>query len=177
MHASMHVLLASVTSIAVALTACSERGQSSSSAATHTDEGPNDPSIQVASLQKLSSSVTAAGVPTRYDAYFDGQQLKVIVESRQGAAAAEHGEYQYLGARLLEYAGGALASTTETAGDIELKFDTQGRLLSARDREDPSRTIEQAQIDGLRARAELLRSHALAQRSVSAHQQAGEERG
>lgn len=178
MHASPLVLWAVSGTLCFTLTACSGGDQSSAPAPPPPSASSTKPapSISVASLQKLSSNVTAAGIATRYDAYFDQQQLKAIVESRQGPSTG-HGEYLYMGARLVEYSGNVLPDLRGGKGRIELKFDLQGRLVSARDRQNPAQTVEQAQIDALRARADLLRSHALTQRSVSAHQRTEEERG
>lgn len=160
------------------LSACSERNQTSPPASAAATPAQREPSIDVASLQKLSAKVTAGGIATSYDAYFDAQQLKAIVEERRGSSATAQGEYLYMGARLMQYAGNALPlAAQEGTGTIELKFDLQGRLLSARNLQYPARTVDQVQIDALRARAELLRSHALAQHSVNAHQRTEEERG
>lgn len=169
MHVS--ILLLWAAAFALGLSGCSERAQTPSSPAAPTqaqaEPAPGEPSFDAASLQKLSSKVTAAGVAARYDAYFDGEQLRAIVESRSDPPG--HGEYLYMGARLLEYTGSPLGSNEE----IQLRFDLQGGLISAVNRTDSGKDIEQSEIDALRARAELLRSHALTQRSISAHRHAG----
>lgn len=180
MHAPSHVLWAGAALLFLTLAACSERDQSPPPAQKQTPSAsaPLKPSINVASMQKVSSKLTTAGMATRYDAYFDGQQLKAIVEERQAPSQSAQGEYLYMGARLMQYVGGPLPDVAgHDAETIEMKLDLQGRLLSVRDREDPARAIEPAQVDALRARAELLRSHALTQRSISAHQQAEEGHG
>jgi hypothetical protein len=175
MHASILLLCAAgAAAVAVGLSACSERPENPGASAPSqalTERTPRQPSFDAASLQKLSSKVAATGVEGRYDAYFDEQQLKAIVESRSDAG---HGEYHYMGARLMEYTGSSLASETLPQEEIQLRFDPQGRLISAVNRNDPEKDVEQSQIDTLRARADLLRSHALTQRSVSAHRRAAE---
>lgn len=157
---------------ALLIAACSERG--SSAIAPPTAVARIEPSFETKSLQELSSQVAAGGIPTTYDAYFDQQQLKGILEERQEPVGIGQGEYVYMGARLLQYRGSTLRSHLEhDSGTIELKFDLQGRLESARALRDPTRTVEPSQIDAIRARGQLLRSHALAQRSLDAHRTEG----
>jgi hypothetical protein len=179
LHATLRVLCAGVA-LGLVVAACSkdspdpQRASSPAPAASPRFE----PSFDVKALQKMSSTIVATGIATKYDAYFDQRQLSAIVEERQAASSVEHGEYLYMGARLMQYTGVALPGAPDsTAGLIELKFDLQGRVVSARSLEDGGRHVDQWQIDALRARAELLRSHALAQRSINAHQQTEEARG
>jgi hypothetical protein len=159
------------------LAACSERDPGILPAQTPATSARMQPSFETRSLQKISSKVAAGGIPTSYDAYFDQQQLKGIIEERS-SATTEQGEYIYTGARLMQYTGSALPASAHTAGIIELKFDLQGRLQSARTTSnDSAPSIEQQQIDAIRTRALLLRSHALARRSINAHRQTGPEHG
>jgi hypothetical protein len=177
MHASRLVLWAAA--FALGSSGCSERAQTPDAPTPPQAAGerqPREPSFDATSLHKLSSKATAAGIEGRYDAYFDGEQLKAIVESRSDPAG--HGEYHYMGARLLEYTGSLLDSgSSQSNEEIQLRFDLQGALISAVNRADAQKAVEQSQIDALRARAQLLRSHALTQRSVSVHRHAAGEHG
>ena len=100
-----------------------------------------------------------AAVPTHYAAAFAGQQLEYITETRTVAGSNTMGRYEFYGARLVRYVGEPLQST----GNIELKFDMQGALLS------DSAGVSSADIDVIKNRAQLLRSHALAQRAARSH--------
>ncbi|HKU13081.1 MAG TPA: hypothetical protein VJQ52_01725 [Steroidobacteraceae bacterium] len=109
--------------------------------------------------ESVSSHVNVAGVAATYDATFAAGQLQSIVEQRADAHSAE---YQFRGARLLHYRGSGLANP-ET---IELRFDLQGALTLAKA---GSGTVPAEEISAIRERAQLLRSHALAQRSTRDH--------
>jgi hypothetical protein len=107
----------------------------------------------------FSSQINAAGIAARYDATFaDGERLR-IVEQR---ADSRTGEYEFRGARLLHYSGGGLS----TAGPIELRFDLQGALELA---QAGAGAAPPEEISAIRERAQLLRSHALAQKTNHNH--------
>lgn len=107
-----------------------------------------------ANARKVSSQITAAGIAATYDATFEkGERLR-IAEQR---ADSRNAEYEFRGARLLHYSGGGLSS----ADPIELRFDLQGKLELAKAR---SGTVPPEEISAIRERAQLLRSHALAQK-------------
>jgi hypothetical protein len=107
----------------------------------------------------LSGQLNAAGIAAKYDATFaDGEQLR-IVEQR---ADARTGEYEFRGARLLHYSGNALSS----ANSIELRFNLQGAVESA---QSAAGTVPPEEISAIRERAQLLRSHALAQQTSHDH--------
>jgi hypothetical protein len=107
----------------------------------------------------VSSRVTAAGIAATYDATFeDGERLR-IAEQRTDS---RNGEYEFRGARLLHYYGAGLSS----AAPIELSFDLQGALQLAKSE---SGTLPPEEVSAIRARAQLLRSHALAQKSNQNH--------
>ena len=114
---------------------------------------------QPAVTETVSSHVNVAGVAATYDATFAAGQLHSIVEQRSDA---HRGEYQFRGARLLHYVGSGLANPDP----IELRFDLQGALTSAKA---GSGTVAAEEISAIRERAQLLRSHALAQRSTRDH--------
>jgi hypothetical protein len=112
-----------------------------------------------ADARTLSSSITAAGVAATYDATFeDGERLR-IAERR---ADSRNGEYEFRGARLLHYSGGGLSSPDA----IELRFSLQGALELAKG---AAGTIPAEEISAIRERAQLLRSHALAQKTNHDH--------
>jgi hypothetical protein len=111
----------------------------------------------------LSAEIQAAGARTRYDAHFTEGQLTRIAEKRVRASGGEaSGDYEFRGARLLRYAGAPL----EGDGALALELDMQGRVVEARIDGRPARPEE---IDAVRSRAQLLRSHALTQSATRAH--------
>jgi hypothetical protein len=107
----------------------------------------------------LSAHINAAGVAAKYDATFgDGEHLR-IVEQR---ADSRSGEYEFRGARLLHYSGSGLSS----AEPIELRFNLQGALELA---QSGAGTVSPQEISAIRERAQLLRSHAVAQKTSHDH--------
>lgn len=95
-----------------------------------------------------------------YRAYFHGTQLTRL-EEIQGARRAS---YEFTGARLRRY-----ESTTEGL-QVKMEFDERGKLLRAsRTGKDAAATARAEDVDDLRNRAGLLRSHALAQQEIQAH--------
>lgn len=107
----------------------------------------------------LSGRLNAAGVAAKYDATFtDGEQLR-IVEQRDDSRT---GEYEFRGARLLHYSGGGLSS----AEPLELRFNLQGAVELA---QSAAGTVSPEEISAIRERAQLLRSHALAQKTSHNH--------
>ena len=75
---------------------------------------------------------------------------------------SRNGEYEFRGARLLHYSGSGLSN----AEPIELRFDLQGALELAKS---ASGTVPPEEISAIRERAQLLRSHALAQKNNHDH--------
>ncbi|HKS58159.1 MAG TPA: hypothetical protein VJS12_22880, partial [Steroidobacteraceae bacterium] len=82
-----------------------------------------------------------------------------IVEQR---ADSRQGTYDFRGARLLHYSGSGLS----TADPIELRFDLQGALTLSKA---GAGAVPAEEVSAIRERAQLLRSHALAQRSSRDH--------
>ena len=108
---------------------------------------------------KMSAKIDAAGIAAHYEATFEGKQLVHLVETRaQGSA-----EYEVKGARLLSYSGAPLHGEE----GIELRMDVNGKVLSAMAGSQP---LPQQRISEITSRAQLLRSHALAQAATLAHQ-------
>jgi hypothetical protein len=98
-----------------------------------------------------------------YTPHFENEQVRMITEERvpkNGLLA--RGEYHYQGARLLRYQGTAFESNEPLAAEFTL----QGTLVAARK---ANSEASQSEITHLRTRAQLLRSHALAQRATELH--------
>jgi hypothetical protein len=110
-------------------------------------------------VQTLSSRINAAGIAATYAATFGAEQQLRIVEQR---ADSRNGEYEFRGARLLHYSGSGLSSTDP----IELRFDLQGVLTLSKAGAGP---VPAAEVSAIRERAQLLRSHALAQKTTRDH--------
>jgi hypothetical protein len=108
----------------------------------------------------LEGEITTGGMQATYRATFMDNQLRRIGETR---ASSGEGEYQFQGARLMSYAGGPLSG----AGPIEIQFNLQGAVTMSRA---PSGAVSPEEIAAIRTRAQLLRSHALAQRATRAHE-------
>ena len=112
-----------------------------------------------ADANTLSSQINAAGIAAKYDATFEDAERLRIVEQR---ADSRTGEYEFRGARLLHYSGGSLS----TADPIELRFNLQGALELAKA---GAGAVPPQEITAIRERAQLLRSHALAQKTSHDH--------
>ena len=112
---------------------------------------------------ELKASLAAGTTPATYAAAFADGQLKRIAEERKPAGApARHANYVFYGARLIEYSGAALQSDAT----LELRFDMQGGIESA---SGSAGQPADAEINAIRNRAQLLRSHALARRATRGH--------
>jgi hypothetical protein len=109
----------------------------------------------------MRARLNASGVAAEYSAHFDGKNLVRIDEHRQpqGSSAVD-GEYTFQGARLLRYHGAKISQPAV----MDLQFDMQGALQSGRVAD-----VTAEDIDAIRNRAQLLRSHALAQRGAREH--------
>ena len=151
--------------LASALSSCSKHGEQSSMRASPavTPRLADEVNETHRTEDVMRVEVAAGGIPTTYQAYFREEQLRRISETRARAdAQSAPGDYEFQGGRLLHYTGHALRSEAP----LELKFDLQGKatLANAGDR---SASLEE--ISEIRARAQLLRSHALAQRATRSH--------
>jgi hypothetical protein len=114
-----------------------------------------------APAQTLQGELTTGGTSVSYEASFAGGQLSRISETRGTPDATRNGEYDFYGARLLHYKGGALSDGTA----IELEFNMNGALTATH----AARAVSAEEIAAIRTRADLLRNHALAQESVRSH--------
>ena len=143
--------------ILLALGACSKEP-------TTTQSVPLTPAIAptndaAANARTLSGRINAAGIEATYEATFGEQERVRIAEQR----ADRRGEYELRGARLLHYSGSGLSS----ADAIELRFSLQGVLELAKS--GSGGTVPQEEISAIRERAQLLRSHALVQKTTRDH--------
>ena len=112
-----------------------------------------------ADAHTVSSRINATGIEATYEATFEeGERLR-IAEQR---ADSRSGDYEFRGARLLHYSGGALSSPEA----IELRFDLQGALTFSKV---GAGAVSAEEISAIRERAQLLRSHALAQKTTRDH--------
>jgi hypothetical protein len=109
--------------------------------------------------QTLSSRITAAGLAATYQATFEDSERVRIAEQR---ADSRRGEYEFRGARLLHYSGGGLSSPDT----IELRFDLQGAVTLSKA---AAGAVPAEEVSAIRERAQLLRSHALAQKTTQGH--------
>jgi hypothetical protein len=109
--------------------------------------------------RSLSSHINAAGIPATYEATFGAQQQLRISEQRPDS---RNGHYEFRGARLLHYSGSGLSSPDP----IELRFDLQGVLTLSKA---GAGAVPAEEVSAIRERAQLLRSHALAQETTRDH--------
>ena len=112
-----------------------------------------------AAAETISNHINAAGIAATYEATFAAEEHVRIVEQR---ADSRNGTYDFRGARLLHYSG----SGVSTADPIELRFDLQGALTLSKA---GAGAVPAEEVSAIRERAQLLRSHALAQRSSRDH--------
>lgn len=122
--------------------------------------GPAIPLVARADNKQGSIPIDAGGIATRYTPEFAGDSLVRIEEERVGGKG--RGTYAFQGARLLRYEGAPVEGT----GALLLEFDLQGKTLTARN---GSASATEEEIDAIRARAQLLRNHALAQHAARTH--------
>ena len=143
--------------ILLALGACSKEPATQSAPLTPAIAPTN---TAAANARTLSGRINAAGIAATYEATFDESERVRIAEQR---ADSRKGEYELRGARLLHYSGNGLSS----ADAIELRFSLQGVLELANS--GSGGTVPQEEISAIRERAQLLRSHALAQKTTRDH--------
>lgn len=148
--------------ILLALSACSKEPAPAASAAP-----PSAPLVAAmppthaaaTNSRTVNSRIDATGVAATYEATFEeGERLR-IVEQR---ADSRGGEYEFRGARLLHYSGGGLSSPDA----IDLSFDLRGALTLSKA---GAGAVPAEEVSAIRERAQLLRSHALAQQTTRDH--------
>ena len=144
--------------ILLALGACSKESATTQSAPLTPAIAPTTDAA--ANSRTLRGRINSAGIAATYEATFAEEERVRIAEQR---ADSRQGEYELRGARLLHYSGNGLSS----ADDIELRFSLQGVLELAKS--GSGGTVSQEEISAIRERAQLLRSHALAQKTTRDH--------
>ena len=106
--------------------------------------------------------IEAGSRSASYTPHYEGDQLVEIREERSGANGVVRGRYEFRGARLMRYEGASF----QDDGELSAEFSLEGALLAARKGEGQAPDEELVQ---LRRRAQLLRSHALAQQASKTH--------
>lgn len=109
--------------------------------------------------EEFRSSFAPGGIAATYRATFSEGRIQSLEETRK--ATSQTATYEFRGARLMKYRGAALNSNDV----VELEFDLQGKVLSARGGD----TVSTEQVTAIRDRAQSLRSHAVAQHAVQGH--------
>lgn len=145
--------------IALALSACSKEAPAPAPPDTPLVVAPAPAPQPAAQADTVSSHINAAGIAATYAATFGAQEQLRIAEQRPDSRS---GEYEFRGARLLHYSGSGLSS----AQPIELGFDLQGAMTLSQAGSGP---VPPAEVSAIRERAQLLRSHALAQKTSRDH--------
>lgn len=148
---------AAVISTLMLIAACSKEPQTQPPATPLVEQRAAD---AAPASNEFRGSFAPGGIAATYRATFDAGKIQSLEETR--TATAQIGTYEFLGARLMKYRGAALGSNDT----IELEFDQQGKVLSARagDKE-----VGAEEITAIRDRAQSLRSHAVAQYDVQGH--------
>ena len=152
------VSIAAITA-AMALAAASCSKQQPAAPTAQTPLVQQDPALLGAT--EVRGKTNAGGIETSYRAYFHDGDLERISEARGGNSDAAN--YEFYGARLTKYRGVGLTS----AANVELELDLQGKVVRARSGSSDASADE---IAAIRSRAQLLRSHALTQRTVHEHE-------
>jgi hypothetical protein len=112
----------------------------------------------------IRGSITLNGMQVRYTAHLKKGRIASIDEVRSAQdGRSPQGTYSFYEARLVKYSGQAFAASERE----EVEFDLHGAIKQSRA---DGGTPSAGEIDAIRNRAELLRSHALTQQAVQAHQ-------
>src|SRR5262245_14733527 len=159
MFSTCRSLQTGLTLLALALGACSKEASAPPPSTPLVTAAPQAPQTTV-DARTLSSHINAAGIAATYEATFAEEQQLRIAEQRAGS---RNGEYEFRGARLLHYSGAGLSSP----GPIELRFDLQGVMTLS---QTGTGAVPAEEVSAIRERAQLLRSHALAQQTTRDHQ-------
>lgn len=110
--------------------------------------------------EEFNGSFAPGGIAATYRATFSDGRIQSLEETRE--PTSQTGTYEFRGARLMKYRGAALGSNEH----VELEFDLQGKVLSARAGD---KDVSAAELAAIRDRAQSLRSHAVAQHAVQGH--------
>ena len=145
--------------ILLALGACSKESSAPQTPSTPLVAAAAPAPSATADAHVLTSHLNAAGIAATYEATFGEQEQLRIAEQRPDS---RNGEYEFRGARLLHYSGSGLSSPDP----IELRFDLQGVLTLS---QAGAGAVSAEEVSAIRERAQLLRSHALAQKTTRDH--------
>jgi len=110
---------------------------------------------------EFRGSFAPGGIAATYSAKFQEGKIQSLAETRK--ATSQTGSYEFLGARLMKYSGAALGSDDA----IELQFDEQGKVITARAGE---KEVSAEEITAIRDRAQSLRSHAVSRYAMKGHE-------
>lgn len=117
--------------------------------------------------QAQQYKLESGAAESTYVPQFQQGQLIGITEQRATAGGLVEARYDFQGARLLRYSGAAFETDRETVDSrLEIEFDLRGAVVLAQRDGQPASQEDVAQV---RAHAQLLRSHALAQHASRAH--------
>ncbi len=152
--------IAALIAITVAATACSQEPPATSPGIPLVEQRAADTAPTAAATEEFRDSFAPGGIAASYRATFSEGQIQKLEEIRK--ASSQTATYEFRGARLMKYQGAALHSNDV----IELEFDLQGKLLSARA---GNKEVSAEEISAIRGRAQSLRSHAVAQHAVQGH--------
>lgn len=138
--------------------ACSKEPPATSPSKPLVEQSAADPAQ--AAADEFRGSFAPGGIAATYSAKFREGKIQSLAETRE--TTSQTGTYEFLGARLMKYSGAALNSNDT----IELQFDEQGKVITARagDKE-----VSAEEITAIRDRAHSLRSHAVSQYAVKGH--------
>jgi hypothetical protein len=122
------------------------------------------PLQDMTSTQTVKELLTSNHIQSRYSAHFQNGRMTTIDEARTGPdARLSTGVYSFYEARLVKYSGDGL----NFSGHEEVEFDLHGAIKRS---QAENGELNPEEIGAIRNRAELLRSHALAQQAIETHQ-------
>lgn len=156
-HRSKRLRASALVSMLILMAGCSKQPPAPSPATPLVEQRAAD---TAPASNEFRGSFAPGGIAATYRASFDDGKIKSLEETR--TATSQVGTYEFLGARLMKYRGAALGSTDF----IELEFDQQGKVLTARAGDEE---VGADEITAIRDRAQSLRSHAIALYDVQGH--------
>lgn len=111
----------------------------------------------------VRATLTLGSTQSNYTAHLTNGRVASIDEARTANGNSSQGTYSFYEARLMKYTGDALTSS----GHEEIEFDLHGAIKRS---QSDAGTPSTDEIGAIRNRAELLRSYALTQQTIQAHQ-------
>ena len=173
MQRDTHVRTAIITAVVCLLSACKQQqgetpapksSQPADKASSVPASVPPDNAVpnsvaDTTDARVISVRAQIAQFPTEYSARFVADQLRSITEARTTEGRHANGRYEFYGARLTRYAGESL----NAALPVQLDLDLQGGVVAN------VGELSATEIEALKNRAQLLRSHALARQAARNH--------